>query len=1557
MIFRTINTDAKKLTEQFGLLNKSFRDIKKDFANGLGIKNSLFQTSISKTDYQALQKFNSAIKVTNDGLTKSQRITKAWNENMTGCSMAAKRMGNDLITGKKKISDVSNSMKTATASTKALGVAMNVFTNVGFMLVITAVTKVVTELAQAQSKAVEAAHEATESYKEELVTLEDYKTKISELHEELSSENISYKDSKTIREELLTLQDELIKKYGNEKTAIENITTAIKGEVNALDELNEKAYRDWIAKADKRSGWNKLLPWGQSGLDQAIDYMETEKTVSFLDMQNANLSEELQTIQKEIDETIKAKYNLDKTFAMFNVTGTPEEIKSQLEAIRQDYLDLSKDAFLENGISSEMWEVYRKEAIDSLNEVINKFDDGLEKHQETYQTYIEGMIKYDSEYSDEYATILQKRAELESAQNLGNEEEIQKARQTFMDAINKGIEESGSNENIRKYFESLYPELQAEFSSWNFEIALDANTDGLTDVANEIGEKYNAVDLLNMVNTEGTQEGEKSFNKLIDKAIEYGVCTDKSAEEVQKLIDLLVELGIVQDNVQGSTLNEADISLGIPETIDQLNTRLKPAMDSLKSTWQDIFTDDGLSLDNLDLLSTVDSIKSKLDELNKIDGITVDYSSFEDFVRILENTESTEENVKQGFNELAKSIVQASVSGIEDFQTLKDVLEDLGVVNNEIVAFQALAQNTDALKASGLDLLNATQYEIKAFASERVSVENLSEAIIYLTEQQKYLQFQTEINSFQNMDTSQEIANLKNLAKNAGITGDVISDLTELEQIYQAVASGVYGINTQQVAMAMERARQLKNKIQEEISKENLKAPEIEFPEVKFEPKIDESSAKKSADDLEKLTKDYVDAYMNYMEQSLKTGRIDYQTYARDVAKFLKDMYDQGKIAAKDYHDYTKQMLEVQKDIYDKALSAITGLLDDEIDKYEECIKAVEKQNDVLEEQKTLMENAASAVVDYIDSLIDGENEVIDALNKANDGIQEQLDKYDSLINVADRLYESEQNRLKDEQDAIQQKIDLLQEENDQKDLQYRKEQALYELQRSQQQRIKKVYVGGDKGYVYDTDKSAISDAKKNLQDIETEELISSLEKEKDALQGSIDALQEYRDALSDISDAYQKLVDERNAIELIGENYEDTILGMSAEDWTLLKNKYISANDEMADNENLIKSHENKIKIWESEKKNWSSLSSTIDTETKKQAASQQFGAYWEKQINNGRLVSFDEFKSKYLNIESQINDNDKLINSYNEKISYYENLKNQWSSVTSAYEDEMNKQYAAQLLGANWESDVLNGRLGTLDNFKNQYMSIQQQIADAAWKSANEQVRAAQEAAKGTDGNINDDSPDIKSELDKNKDANSRFNITYGDLSGFKQKLNDVEKYGASAVIAPKINNNTQNTNRNTGILDKYYEKLKRGSKYASGTKNAKKGLNLVGEDGVETYIDNNGNVSLVTEPTLIPMEGGEIVKNESETKSLLDGSNLVPLQTSDLFKKLSINMPDLSSMFKTNIPDYSNLVMRNNNVQQPSIVIGDIHLHEVQNVPDFAKALQKHLPNISVQYNGKH
>ena len=75
-------------------------------------------------------------------------------------------------------------------------------------------------------------------------------------------------------------------------------------------------------------------------------------------------------------------------------------------------------------------------------------------------------------------------------------------------------------------------------------------------------------------------------------------------------------------------------------------------------------------------------------------GLDVDYSAFENFVSVLNNAESTTDDVDKAFDSLANSIAQAALTGAEDFRTMKAALEDLGVVNSDIIAFQELINNT-----------------------------------------------------------------------------------------------------------------------------------------------------------------------------------------------------------------------------------------------------------------------------------------------------------------------------------------------------------------------------------------------------------------------------------------------------------------------------------------------------------------------------------------------------------------------------------------------------------------------------------------------------------------------------------------------------------------------------------------------------------------------------------------------------------------------------------------------------------------------------------------------
>lgn len=1485
MIFKTIDTDATNLTKKIGLLGKSFNDIKKDYSNGLGITKSLFSTSISESDWKSLQKFNSAIKVTNDGLTKSQRITKAWNENMTGCSIAVKKMGNDLVTGKKNISDVSSAMKTATASTKALEIAMNVFANVGFMLAITAVTKVISELAQAQSNAVEAAKEATSAYNDELSSIKDYKEKISELNEELNSDNLSYEETKTKRSELMSIQDELIKKFGTEKSAIKSVTEAIGGQVDALDNLNEKSYRDWIAKADDETIWTKLLPWGKSGLDQAIDYMESKKTISFFDMANANsttqdkyqapITDEIRSIQEEIDKTIQSKYNLEKEFATFKITGTPEEVKSQLEAIRQDYLDLSKDAFLKNGISSEYWDAYRSEAIDSINDVINQFDEGLEKHQETYKTYIEGMIKYDSEYSDEYATILRKRAELEEAENSGDAEKIQKAKQEFMDAIASGITASESDENIKKYFESLYPELQAEFANWKFEIAINANTDNLKDEAEEIGKQYSATDLLDMVNTEGVQEGEEAFNKLIDKAIEYGVCTDNSSEEVQKLIDLLVELGIVQGNINSDVQHDAPTSFEIPdaETLKQQISDFNSAIDSIQSAYDT-------------LNSAVEEYNSNGGQLS-IDTIQSLLSLSDEYLACLQvengqlslNADAMAQLAQAKLNEAQATAVTQAMTELQAIANGEAAQSTTTYISGNAALMSSLAQLSGSYEGVAQAAMTAAQAQelsaqiSAASAKDKTATENVMKGL------------DTKLKLIQSTKNAISAGNFAKVAKKSSSGSSSKSSKSSKDELKEAFQAE-YDLLKHNLEMEYITEEQYYNGVQ--ALNEKYYAGKSEYLDEyrKYEEEVYKG--------LKSYYKSYCDDMMDYYDKKLDASKMSYKEYCDSVSKMLADMHNSGKISDKDWYDYTKTMLEKQKDAYDHALSAITRRLQKEIDAWQAKI---------------------------------------DALNDQNDALNDQKDQMDSVIDAITKVYDTEIDR-------IQGIIDGLKEANDERERTLALEQAKYELEKAYSQRVKKIYTEG-KGYIYEVDYDAIKDAKKSYDNAE-------LDVKTDELQKQIDTLEEFKKKWQDVQNAYQENIDKMNATALLGSEYQKLVL--------------------------------------------------------------------------NNNILDIENFKTKYLKIQSQINDNEELIKSYEEKVEYYTKLKEQWSSLSDEYSNSVDDMYAKMLLGQSWEADVLNGRLSTLNNFRNQYNDIQKSISDMAWQSANAQISAlnavkAAEATKaqtsggsngysGSSGNVSSVGGNtsggsgltaaqkyqvrlagtVKVIYEGSSETDLRNWITRNNYIGVSRTIqNNIIIYFAKKKekkYIGQVYKTSGQASSQVGMLGGVgYDKVSGGYqvyKYAKGTNNAKPGIARVSEKeyGDEILIKNDNTATLVRGEQLVNFEGGEKVIPANETKEILKNQgNVEQLSDSDvitrkdgsILKPVHYEYENILTNFIKDNPDYmysmnnisdnlckdlfkntENVNYDNRNVDN-RVSIGEIHLHKVQDVDQFARELDRQLAGI--------
>ena len=274
-----------------------------------------------------------------------------------------------------------------------------------------------------------------------------------------------------------------------------------------------------------------------------------------------------------------------------------------------------------------------------------------------------------------------------------------------------------------------------------------------------------------------TQEEIDAWRKIVEGA--------ESATETEK------------EYLNQERTNNIPAPLSISDTVTQLNTKLKPAMDSLHSAWQDIFSDDEFKLNSIDILSTCDSIKSKLDDMKEL-GLDVDYSAFENFVSVLNNAESTTDDVDKAFDSLANSIAQAALTGAEDFRTMKAALEDLGVVNSDIIAFQELINNTTALEEAisnaGLTMADfVIQTEdgsivandaATAFIEEMVGAEDWQQALALL-------QLQQMLCNENSLNTTDDINACLTLAQAAGVAVEALSWLANVSAQYDAaVAAG-----------------------------------------------------------------------------------------------------------------------------------------------------------------------------------------------------------------------------------------------------------------------------------------------------------------------------------------------------------------------------------------------------------------------------------------------------------------------------------------------------------------------------------------------------------------------------------------------------------------------------------------------------------------------------------------------------------------------------------------------------------------------------------------------
>ena len=926
------------------------------------------------------------------GLTKAQAKAKLAQMGLTQTTNAQTEANGKAAASTFKFSSAVNGLrakfKSFLAGNKVTVAIMAISAAISF--VTSAISKYNQKLEEARQKAAELA----EAYKQQQASLDSQIEKYKELKESLDKGNLSTDETRSIKEQLLEIQNSLIESYGNEASNIDLVNGKYREQLGLLSELSKEKANDFIIEhrdiynEAKRAleevktydlgtvtGWSNIVPQTEDQ-KRLIEFIESYSDLLELSYQGHSASYGGNDYVAAVNLSVKA-----------NVADADEfmhQFAADLERyINENNLDVDVSGLLENGIPEQ---------------IRNTWTDELKEYKEIYDEFMKAEIVRNDTLRPLYQQSIQAVEDYNNALSSG--EGVEEAK-TNLDAVQQSVQNAtGELEGSQEVFDGIYDGInKSAESAYNLGQAFE-NDESVKGYAEKL-KGLTDIDLQAINFEDNVQSpGEEAFKALI------GIL-GLSENEVQNLIDKLVELGYVQGEIQNSTSD--NVSLSIPKTISQLNTQLKPAFDSLKSAYQSIFTSDGFNPNAVDI-PMLDSIKSSIEEINKLEDvdITIDMDAFGTLATTLAGINTIEGQAeqanlaRQAFNDFATSIFYATnaTDGIteETKELVEQLLESLGIVNATEVAEYALAEAKAKDMLATYDVINAKREEYTTILAEGEAAG--------IARQQLYKLMAAEI-AFGNNDLSVEnkINKLKDLAEQYGDTASAALATA----IANDLASGHTDVDT------------AINNLMAQIN------TGIQKVDIDFSP-LEKSAAKAGSS----AGKSYADALKD--ELSNLNSVI---SYIGDVIDDQINLFEEQKDAAVD-------ALEAEKETAEEALEAEKELVQEkidakqaEIDAIEEAAKARKNELDLqkaqydlerMQNQKTMLQYTEDKGMIYkpdtkeareakekfdeakeniqiagMEKEISGLNDVIDDLDKK---IEESNEYYDKLIEETEKYWD-----------------------------------------------------------------------------------------------------------------------------------------------------------------------------------------------------------------------------------------------------------------------------------------------------------------------------------------------------------------------------------------------------------------------------------------------------------------------------------------------------------------------------------------------------------------------
>ena len=552
---------------QATVLGKTFSDISK---NGLFGSNQDLNVEVDKAR-NALSDYFKVVKNGNAGQEQLSNYLKDTSANfrnyISGLDSASISVEN--------LDGIMNGFRaTQTLTAKAMTLVQNaglkLLTTLGSMAVTFAVSavanafvKYLTDIAEAEEKARDAAIDSGKELDNQISSIDSYKTKISDLKESLDSGTLSEQDAYDVRKQLISIQDELVDKYGFEAAGIDLVNGKYQEQLDILNGIADQKAKDYLNEH------NESINTAQ------------KKMLEEHNMQPGGFFEVSDTQAEKLQE-IAAKY-ADRGLSVFagdsslNDGTNLKDITFNIKANATDAKDVLNDFMTDVRNANDRTNFLGD---DLLNTITNNLSDGvataqsvIDKWGSEAETAAKYQIQLSDTWSELYKNLEDAQTEYNDAVAKGNDTAISAAiekAKAARDALNDSDSfnlYSDKDKYVKQYLDSISDQLEDSTKLKAAQIGLNAAIkDGsavLTDYLNITEEdakntidtikssvqSLNGLDDLDLVDigslenagteiTAYTKEQVQAYDNMKSAADKLGI-------SMSDLIDILVKAGLV----------------------------------------------------------------------------------------------------------------------------------------------------------------------------------------------------------------------------------------------------------------------------------------------------------------------------------------------------------------------------------------------------------------------------------------------------------------------------------------------------------------------------------------------------------------------------------------------------------------------------------------------------------------------------------------------------------------------------------------------------------------------------------------------------------------------------------------------------------------------------------------------------------------------------------------------------------------------------------------------------------------------------------------------------